>query len=232
MFVEALWRYPVKSVGGELLEAAELTTDGVVGDRVVHVSSGSGVLTGRTRPRLLSLPGGTSADGVPLVGGHRWDTTAAAELIHAAAGPDASLVSYEGPERFDIANLTVATDGAVTRFGHDVRRLRPNLLLGGAPLGAEDALPGRALRIGDAVVGVLAQRQRCIVTSIDPVTGEQDLEVFRRIRREFRNALALDCWVVHPGAVRVGDPVELVALDAEPKHVGGWIVGAPYRAHR
>ena len=35
--VEQLWRYPVKSLRGEALDAAHLTLDGVQGDRVVHV---------------------------------------------------------------------------------------------------------------------------------------------------------------------------------------------------
>jgi uncharacterized protein YcbX len=228
MHIEALWRYPVKSLGGEPLESAALTSDGVAGDRRIHVGSGTGVLTGRTRHRLLALRGATAADGVPLVNGHRWDSDEAAALIRDAAGPEARLVAYDGPARFDVTNLLIATDGAIARFGHDPRRLRPNLVLAGAPLGMEDALPGRALRIGDAVVGVLSKRQRCIVTSIDPDTGEQDLEIFRGIRRDFGNELALNCWVVRPGTVRVGDPVDLALLDAEPEHLGGWIVGAPY----
>ncbi len=192
MHIEALWRYPVKSLGGEPLESAALTSDGVAGDRRIHVGSGTGVLTGRTRHRLLALRGTTAADGVPLVNGHRWDSDEAAALIRDAAGPEARLVAYDGPARFDVTNLLVATDGAIARFGHDPRRLRP------------------------------------IVTSIDPDTGEQDLEIFRGIRRDFGNELALNCWVVRPGTVRVGDPVDLALLDAEPEHLGGWIVGAPY----
>jgi uncharacterized protein YcbX len=36
--VSGLWRYPVKSLGGEALESAELTLDGVAGDRLELVS--------------------------------------------------------------------------------------------------------------------------------------------------------------------------------------------------
>ncbi|MBK9969932.1 MAG: MOSC N-terminal beta barrel domain-containing protein [Acidimicrobiaceae bacterium] len=35
--VGALWRYPVKTLAGERLDVAEVTTNGIVGDRVVHV---------------------------------------------------------------------------------------------------------------------------------------------------------------------------------------------------
>ena len=226
--VAALWRYPVKSLGGEPLRTARLTADGVLGDRAVHVRDAHGPLTGRTRHHLLTLPVRSAPDGTPLLDGSRWDSARAAELIREAAGPEARLAAHTGPERFDVTNLLVATDGAVDRFGADVRRLRPNLLLGGVPHGAEPVWPGSALAIGDALIGVHSQRSRCIVTSIDPDTGEQDLDVFRRIRREFGNELALNCWVIRPGTVSVGDPVHVVPTDARPDAVGGWITGAPY----
>ena len=69
-------------------------------------------------------------------------------------------------------NLLVATDGAVAAFGADVRRLRPNLLISGVPADAEATWPGHALAIGDALIGIHSVRQRCIVTTIDPDTGQ------------------------------------------------------------
>lgn len=228
MHVAGLWRYPVKSLGAEPLAAAELTADGVRGDRLVHVRGQRGPLTGRTRHGLLTVPASTGADGVARVAGHRWDSPEAAEIIEARAGADSQLVEFHGPERFDILNLLVATDGAVARFGHGVGRLRPNILIGGVRAEAEASWPGKALVIGDAVIGVYSQRQRCIVTSIDPGTGEQDLDVFRRIRQSFGGNLALNCWVIRPGTIRPGQAVELVSTDQRPDRVGGWIVGAPY----
>ncbi len=148
--------------------------------------------------------------------------------MQAAAGPAAELVAYTGSERFDVLNLLVATDGAVAAFGHDVRRLRPNLLIGGVPAGAETAWPGRTLSVGDAVIGVYAVRQRCVVTTVDPDTGAQDLDVLRHIRRRFDSRLGLDCWVIRPGQVRVGDPVTVAGTIAVPPRAGGWIVGRPY----
>jgi uncharacterized protein YcbX len=226
--VTGLWRYPVKSLGGEALRSAELTLNGVAGDRVVHVSGPRGPLTGRTRYGLLTVPASLGSDGVPYVAGHRWDSGEAAEIIGQIGGPGARLVADTGPHRFDVLNLLVATDGAVQRFGHDVRRLRPNLLLAGVPADIEPTMPGQAIAIGDAVIGVHSVRGRCVVTSIDPDTGEQDLDVFRRIRTVFGGELALNSWVIRPGTVRVGDEARLVPLEAEPVHLGGWIVGAPY----
>ncbi|PRX47826.1 hypothetical protein B0I33_105409 [Prauserella shujinwangii] len=209
MHIAGLWRYPVKSLAGEPLDTARLTGDGIEGDRIVHVAGATGLLTGRTRHGLLTVPAATGPDGTPLVAGKPWDSPEATEIVRAAAGPDARLVGYRGPERFDVLNLLVATDGAVAEFGSDIRRLRPNLLIGGVPADAEASWPGHELVIGEAVIGVDSPRQRCVVTTIDPDTGEQDLDVFRRLRRRFGNELALNCWVVRPGVVRLGDEVQL-----------------------
>src|SRR5439155_20070373 len=55
MHVSELWRYPVKSLKGERLNEVELTEQGLLGDRLVHVRSRSGrVITSRTKPRLLA----------------------------------------------------------------------------------------------------------------------------------------------------------------------------------
>jgi uncharacterized protein YcbX len=227
--VAGLWRYPVKSLAGEPLPATPLTADGIPGDRVVHVAGPNGPLTGRTRHGLLTIPAATGVDGQPEVAGHPWRSAAAANIVRAAAGPTAELVAYTGSERFDVLNLLVATDGAVAAFGHDLRRLRPNLLIGDVPAGAETTWPGRTLTVGDAVIGVYAVRQRCVVTTIDPDTGAQDLDVLRHIRRRFDYRLGLDCWVIRPGQVQVGDPVALAGTTAVPPPAGGWIVGRPYR---
>lgn len=229
--IAELWRYPVKSLCGEPLEQVQLTYDGVAGDRLVHVSGRRGPLTGRTRHALLTVPATTGTDGVPWVAGYRWDSAEADAVIRRYGGDDARLVADDSPARFDILNLLVATDGAIERFGYDSRRLRPNIVLSGVAADLEPRLPGWALSVGEALIGVHSVRQRCIVTTIDPDTGSQDLEVFRRIRNVFDGELALNCWVIQPGEVRLGDEVRVVASDARPADVGGWIVGSPYRPH-
>ncbi|MDQ6945999.1 MAG: MOSC N-terminal beta barrel domain-containing protein, partial [Actinomycetota bacterium] len=152
--IAALWRYPVKSLGAEPLESAELTTEGIVGDRIVHVRGPLGLLTGRTRHGLLTVPTTTGPDGVPQVAGHLWHTQSAHDVVRAHAGAEAELAAYSGPERFDVLSLLVATDGAVHRFGHDVRRLRPNLLLAGVSAEDEPTWPGRAIAVGEVLIGV------------------------------------------------------------------------------
>ena len=40
--------------------------------------------------------------------------------------------------------------------------------------------------------------------------------MLKRIQREFGGRIALDCWVIRGGRIRVGDPVELAGRDARP----------------
>lgn len=228
MYVAELWRFPVKSLRGESLEVAELTTDGVVGDRIIHVRRRDGVLTARTRHRLLSLAGSTSPQGQVLIDGRRWDHPSSVAAVRAAAGADAELAHYTGPERFDVLPLLVATDGAIAALGHDSRRLRPNILIGGVPGLEERSWPGRALRIGDVLIGIESLRLRCVTTTIHPDTGSQDLDVLRTIPRQFDGRMALNCWVAAGGTIRVGDPVELVDVPLSLPRRGGWILGARY----
>lgn len=78
------------------------------------------------------------------------------------------MVRAKSGERFDVLPLLVATDGIVAALGFDHRRLRPNLLLGGVEGLEEQQWQGRALRIGDAVIGLANLRDRCVMTPSIP----------------------------------------------------------------
>jgi uncharacterized protein YcbX len=211
MWVSELWRYPVKSLAGEPLHTVPLGEDGVEGDRLVHVRDArERVVTSRSRPRLLGLHATLGPDGEPLVEDRPWTAPWVARAVEAAAGEGARLVRSGGVERFDILPLLVATDGAVAAFGHDRRRLRPNIVIGGVPGLEEREWEGRALRAGTTVIGIRDLRQRCIMTTFDPDTLEQDVEVLKEIHRRFGGRLALNAYVVRGGTLSVGDPVELV----------------------
>jgi uncharacterized protein YcbX len=211
MNVAQLWRYPVKTMGGERLDRAALGPLGIQGDRVVHVEDARGrVITARSHPRFLGLAGSLTPDGAVLVDGHPWQSPQVAASVADIGGPGATLVRFEGPERFDVLPLLVATDGAIAAFGHDGRRLRPNIVIGGVEGLAEREWPGACMRIGPVLIGVQELRQRCIMTSYDPDTQVQDRAVTRSIFTRFGGTLALDCFVIQPGEIAVGDPVTLV----------------------
>lgn len=210
MFVKEIWRFPAKSMAGEMLTETRLDQNGIAGDRKVLVRGANGhVITSRTHHKLLGLKGTIGADGKPRIDGHIWNSPAALNLVNAAVGPGAEIFYYDGPERFDVLPLLVATDGAIAEFGFDGRRLRPNIVIGGVEGLAERNWPGKCLRIGKVVIGIQDLRARCIMTTFDPDTLKQDREVLYEIVDKFEGTLALNCFVIKGGEIHIGDDVEL-----------------------
>jgi uncharacterized protein len=210
MKVAQIWRYPVKSMAGERLDRISVDANGLAGDRVVQVYERRGrVVTARTFPRLLRLKGTLASDGEPLVDGFRWDSADAAERVEAAVGRGAHLRGSDAPERFDVLPLLVCTDSAVEAFGRDVRRLRPNIVIENVEKGAERQWQGATLRLPDAAIRLADLRARCVMTTYDPDTVEQDRDVLRDIVRRFDGRLCLNADVTRNGSIREGDPVEI-----------------------
>ena len=227
-YVAGLWRYPVKSMAGESLSEAVITADGIPGDRLVHVRGPEGVRTARRHYKLLGLQATLGPDGEALVNGLPWRSAEVLALVQQAAGEDAWLASYDGPERFDILPLLVATDRAVAAFGRDVRRLRPNLLIGGVSGLEERSWPGAELLIvthdpKPVTIRLDSLRGRCAMTIVDPETLMRDHEVLRDIGRRFGGELALNADVRAGGVVRMGDLVSLVPAP---------VASEPSTAHR
>jgi len=212
MYVAEIWRYPVKSLAGEQLQSAEVLEDGISGDRRVLVFDiqTQHLITSRTHPKLLGLKGTLDTNGETLINGIPWDHPDAERAIRLAAGPNAHVIDWDGPERFDVLPLLVATDGAIAAFGHDHRRLRPNIVIGGVDGLAERKFPGRQVRIGGVVLEFAQLRQRCVMTTYNPDTQVQDHKVLRQIVKQFGGALALDTGVIMGGHIAVGDRVEFV----------------------
>jgi uncharacterized protein len=212
MHVQALWRYPVKSMRGERLTEATLQKSGIQGDRniVVVSQSRNNIVTARTHPGLLGLQASVNAKGVTTIEGHPWHSPEALALTCEAAGESVSLVDAgEHTERFDVLPLLVATDGAIQELGIDIRRLRPNVVIGSVQGQAERGWPGAVLRSGELAIHVAQLRMRCVMTTFDPDTLHQDLRILRKIVKEANGKLALDCAVAAPGVLREGDPITL-----------------------
>ena len=76
-------------------------------------------VTARTHPRLLGHAATCDEDGEPLVDGEPWSSEGPRRLVEAIAGPAHDRLRDDGPDRFDILPLLVATDGAIAAFGYE-----------------------------------------------------------------------------------------------------------------
>ena len=191
-------------MAGERLDVANVTLDGIEGDRSALVVRDGRIMTARSHPHLLAHRGGIAADGSPTVDGLAWDSPEVAAAI------GATVIRYEGPERFDVLPLLVATDGAIAALGEDSRRLRPNIIIGGVEGLAERSWEGRRIRAGEAIIQIDDLRQRCVMTTWHPDTQQQNISVLKKIVRDFDGKIALNCSVELAGMIRIGDAVEFI----------------------
>jgi uncharacterized protein len=190
--------------------AAKITPLGVEHDREIVIVKNGRIADARRYSKLLGLHGGLDAKDRPNVDGHPWDSPEARELASQAVGTEVELIQFDGPERFDVLPLLVATDGAIAALGEDGRRLRPNIVIGDVEGLAERQWAGRRIQIGDVIIEFAQLRQRCVMTTYDPDTQVQDINVLKRIVSEFDGKMALDTRVITPGEIRIGDVVRLV----------------------
>jgi uncharacterized protein YcbX len=212
MHVSELWRYPIKSLKGERIQEAQITPEGIPGDRgIVVIRRLNGhFLTSRLKPKLLGLEGRLGADGIPTINGLAWDSPEALRLVTEAAGEAVTLERVPAPQAFDVLPLLVATDGAAGYLNIDHRRLRPNILIAGVTGLDERDWPGRTVAIGSVRIRAVKLRDRCVMTTFDPDTQVQDNSVLVRIIRQLDGSTALDCSVETGGMIRAGDAVEIM----------------------
>ncbi len=232
MQVAQLWRYPVKSLQGEPLELAAVTTVGVEGDRhfaLFDVNTGYG-LTARRVPELLFASARFSDDGGVDITLPDGSVTRDDDALSAWLGRRVTLRSadaevaphYESPLDFedettsawapwdgasgayhDSAKARVSLVSMATIGAWDSRRFRANIYLDGE---GEDTLVGSKVRLGGATLDVGKRLERCVMTTRAQAGGVgRDLDVLRTINREREGCLAVGALVRQPGTVRVGD---------------------------
>src|SRR5215475_8611933 len=147
--VERIWRYPVKSMLGEPLAAAELSRAGLAGDRQYAVRDAEGKLgSGKSSARfrqftgLVSMSARYAPDGVAVItlpDGRtvRTDEQRVHDELRAALGcQELELVAAATTPLYDDAPVHLVTVAAVDWLAAgvpavtvDERRLRPNLLI-------------------------------------------------------------------------------------------------------
>lgn len=235
MRVTELWRFPVKSMGGETLRSSEVTDLGIVGDRgwsVYDVATAT-TLTARRTPELLfasarvvdgdvvvTLPDGSeigeSDDG-------RLSTWLGREVELRAAGDHNVDVGGTYEVALDVENDSdwVSWQGPGGAF-HDSTRARVSMVSSSTLRewdrrrfrtnviidgSGEDDLVGTAVAIGDVRLDVTKQIDRCVMVTRPQPELDRDLDVLKVINAERATFLAVGCLVAASGAIAVGDDV-------------------------
>lgn len=266
MQLAALYRYPLKSAAGEVLQASLIDALGLAGDRrwlVVDAHNGR-FLTQRLLPQLTQLLARyaeeeallLSAPGAPALAVRR--PGAAAEPVAISiwrdslsaldAGPEAAAwltrllgrpcrlvyLPAERARQVDTAHARVgdrvafadgfpllligqaSLDELSARVGRplEVLRFRPNLVVSGSAPFAEDGW--QRIRIGGLDFRVAKGCSRCIMTTLDPASGQRSadgeplatLRTFRQRDGEVYFGQNLICD--GRGTLEVGMPVDVL----------------------
>jgi uncharacterized protein YcbX len=230
--VVELWRYPVKSLQGEMLDSVSVSRDGLEGDRrfaIYDLATGFG-LTGRRAPELMFASARLRDDGAAEItlqdGTTATDDEALSEWLGRpvalrSAGTNAArryenVVDFEreatsdwapfdGAEGafHDNARARVSLVSTSTIGSWDPRRFRANVLLDGD---GEDSLVGSRIALSNVGLDVEMRIERCVMTTRAQAGGiEYDLDVLRTIAKEREACLAVGALVVDPGILRIGD---------------------------
>jgi uncharacterized protein YcbX len=98
----------------------------------------------------------------------------------------------------------------------DMARFRPNIVVAGATAWAEDGW--RRIRIGKVVFRVAKPCARCVVTTVDQITGErpdksEPLRTLGRMRRTADGVMFGQNLIPDgPGRIAIGDPIEILEM--------------------
>ncbi len=233
--ISAIFRYPVKSMAGELLDVAKLTWHGIEGDRRLafrrlNDKSGFPWLQASKLPQLLLYkPFGLDSSGPEPLPTHvrtpdgKEYVLRSDELREEVSSRFGSAVELMNLKHgiFDEACISIISFGTVygveRESGRDVdlRRFRPNIVIetdSSEPF-VEDSWVGRTLIFGEgnsgAAVSVTMRDERCVMVNFDPDTSERDAEVMKTVVRLNENYAGVYGTVVRAGELRVGQVVNL-----------------------
>ncbi len=233
--VLSLHRWPVKSLGGEEVDALRIDRRGAGGDRAQALLGIFGGrrqrLTVRQVPGMLgwraSYPNAPGAeldpDAPPLPvltapdgRGFAWDDPALPGALRDDLGRPVDLCRDLAlmPDLQDSLLVTVeaSREALEGELDHeiDLRRFRPNLHLRlDAPAFAEEGWAGRRLRVGEAELELLHPCERCAIPTRDPDTHVKWPELLRHLAREHATLFGINARALAPATIRVGDAVEL-----------------------
>ena len=235
--VEAIFLYPVKSMGGERLEVAQLGWHGLEGDwrlafRRINDRSSFPWLSASKLPDLLRF--------TPL----RREDGAQGELPAHIRTPDGEEMPVFGPDLaaevgrrygapvemmqlkhgiFDEATISVIASDTVREVcrlagrGPDVRRFRPNVVVRlqrPVPF-QEDEWLGGVLSFGAGddgpAITVTMRDLRCSMVNLDPDLARPAPEVMKAVVRANQNNAGIYGAVIRTGRLAVGQAITLHA---------------------
>ena len=233
--VEAIFRYPVKSMAGARLEAAELGWHGLEGDRRLAFrrtqdTSGFPWLSATRLPDLLRFSPRShegAADGelpthvrtpageeLPVFG-----EALAAEVGRRHGAPVQMMHLRHGI--FDDASVSVITLDTVNEIARlagrdsDVRRFRPNIVVRSLRSGPflEEEWLGGVLSFGEGddapAVTVTMRDARCSMINFDPDSASPAPEMLKAVVRANKNNAGAYGVVTRVGRLQVGQTIRL-----------------------
>jgi hypothetical protein len=235
--VEAIYRYPVKSMGGERLEAANMGWHGLEGDRRfafrrMEDRSGFPWLTASKLPDLLLFSPQRHEDGaegdlpthIRTPEGEElavFGQELAAEVGRRYGAPVQMMQLKHG--MFDEASISVIASDTISEIARlsgrrlDVRRFRPNVVVRLLRPVAfqEDEWVGGVLSFGEGdeapAVTITLRDERCSMVNLDPDSAVPAPEVMKAIVRANQNYAGVYGAVTRIGRLTVGQTIFLRA---------------------
>ena len=221
--VVSIRRYPVKSMGGESLDAVDIDERGLVGDRTYAVrdtesklASGKNTKRMARRDGIFEFSAATQDDAVVVTGpGGRHAVVGSPHLdvwLTDALAADVAVAPETDVRHFDDGAVsligTATLDWCARELGvdADARRLRANLVVDTAEPFEEEAWTGD-LHVGGAVLRPAGRIERCRTIDLAQDGVDTTTRWLKALgeRRDLRVAIYVD--VVTPGRVALGDPV-------------------------
>ena len=228
--IEAIFRYPVKSMRGESLDAATLGWHGIEGDRRFafrRLDEHGGIpwLTASRLPELIHFtPRGDGelpthvltpeGEEMPIFG------EALAAEVGRRHGARVQMMHWKNGI-FDDGSISVIASDTVREIcrlaqtSPDVRRFRPNIVVRStrAVPFEEDEWLGGVLAFGDApdapAVAVQTPDIRCVMVNLDPDGGGKHPEVLEAVVQAHQNNAGIYAAVTRTGRLAVGQTVVL-----------------------
>jgi uncharacterized protein YcbX len=235
--VEAIFRYPVKSMAGERLEAARLGWHGLEGDRRLALrriddrSEFPWLRVSKLPELLLFAPRRSEDDADGSLPTHVrtpegqempvFSEDLALEVGRRYGAPVRMMQLKQGI--FDEASISVIASDTVREIGRlagrspDARRFRPNVLvrsLRSIPF-QEDEWVGGVLSFGEGddapAIAVTMRDVRCSMVNLDPDSARPAPEVLKAVVRANENNAGVYGVVTRIGRLAVGQSILLHA---------------------